>query len=60
METEECFCCERQVKITEKTWYVHITINHEVVDADYEGADSQGCFPIGNTCRKKEPKAFRF
>ncbi len=58
--TEECFCCERQVKITDKTWYVHMTTAGKIVAVDYTGTDSQGSFPVGNTCRKKEPLAFRF
>ena len=59
MTTDDCWACERPVTISNTHWAVHITTTNEVVAEDYAGDDSQGCFPIGVSCRKRYPLAFR-
>ena len=56
---EECHCCEKMVNVDKTHWLVHITTDLEVVAFDYDGDDSQGWFPVGPSCRKKYPLAFR-
>jgi hypothetical protein len=57
---EPCIICEKPMNITEKTKWIHMTTSLEAVDRNYEGEDSQGCFPIGNDCCKKLPKYLVF
>lgn len=62
----QCICCGKPMKEGEKL-YVHMNTNWVAVHPtitdkncfDFTGADSQGCFPIGNSCAKKM-KGFTF
>ncbi len=57
---DECIICGKPTNINEKTKWVHITNEFIAVERDYSGDDSQGCFPIGNSCCKKLPKNLIF
>lgn len=58
--TDQCICCGKPMKSGEKL-YVHMNTNWMAVNPslttencfEYTGAESQGCFPIGNDCAKK-------
>lgn len=63
-----CICCAKPMNEGESL-YVHMNegwmaVNHEVVTEEnckeLTGSNSQGCFPIGNTCAKKMGKEFTF
>jgi hypothetical protein len=59
-DQDECIICGKPTNINEKTKWVHITNEFFAVEIDYSGDDSQGCFPIGNSCCKKLPKNLIF
>ena len=59
--SDQCICCGKPMKEGDKL-YVHLNTIGEAVNPDYvnetnckelTGAESQGCFPIGNECAKK-------
>lgn len=60
LQSEQCICCGKPMKLGEKL-YVHMNtdwmaVNPTIDEKDCEkltGAESQGCFPIGNDCAKK-------
>ena len=56
---EECFRCEKLTRTDRPHWMVHITVHGTQVAEDYDGEDSQGCFVVGNECRKHYPLAFK-
>ena len=64
--TEQCICCGKPMKKGEKL-YVHMNTDWQAVNPtisetdckELTGAESQGCFPIGNDCAKKM-KGFTF
>lgn len=61
----QCICCMKPMKDGE-TKVVHmnedwLAVSNEVTEENCKeltGANSQGCFPIGNDCAKKMPKNF--
>lgn len=61
----QCICCMKPMKDGESKM-VHMNTNWKAVEnsvteeecKELTGADSQGCFPIGNSCAKKMPKGF--
>lgn len=48
---EFCFCCGR--KLGKNVYLMHVNNDWQIVARNYEGNDSQGCFPIGSTCKNK-------
>lgn len=57
----QCICCFKPMEEGEKA-YVHMNTNWVAVNPnivtdencqELTGAESQGCFPIGNSCAKK-------
>ena len=67
LDANQCICCGKLMKEGEKL-YVHMNtigqvVNPEIVtDENCEeltGFESQGCFPVGNSCAKKM-KGFTF
>ena len=50
-EEHWCFVCGKKLTTKPRYW-VHITNGNEFVPPDYDGEDSQGCFPVGNGCAK--------
>jgi len=58
--TNQCICCGKPIKEGHKL-YVHmntngVAINPQIMEdkcKELTGAESQGCFPIGNDCAKK-------
>lgn len=65
--TNQCICCGKPMKDGEKLFVhmstdwvaVHPSIPAEKFSELFDGAESQGCFPIGNDCAKKM-KGFTF
>ena len=63
---ETCVVCGKGIKDIDSSKYVHMNTDWKVVKSDISeedcmrltGAESQGCFPIGNDCAKKIPKNF--
>lgn len=60
--TNSCWCCGRGIDESKGgVWYVHLRISGGLFRADsemsseYELHESQGCFPVGNSCRNKYP-----
>ena len=59
-QSNQCICCGKPMKEGEKL-YVHmntdwVAVHPSINEADcmkMTGAESQGCFPIGNSCAKK-------
>lgn len=70
--TERCLFCERAMNPTRVAYFVHMTTAGMIVPADATDVeDSQGCFPVGTSCKslvpepyritkKKNPELFRF
>lgn len=57
---QHCLVCNRPMKDEDNTW-AHMSVMGELFPADYdnwEDPDSQGCFPVGNSCKKKIPAAY--
>ena len=60
LSSNQCICCGKPMKEGEKL-YVHMNTDwmavHPSIKEDQclelTGAESQGCFPIGNSCAKK-------
>jgi translation elongation factor EF-4 len=59
-DQDACIVCGKPTNLNDKTKYVHITTDFIVVERNYLGDDSQGCYPIGNSCCKKLPKSLVF
>lgn len=60
---DRCVCCNKPLKSSEVRYFVHMTTDWLVTDANEDelklaGYESQGCFPIGNECSKKVDKKF--
>ena len=53
-----CICCGKEVK--NPKYYVHLLTSGDLVSSDEEFEDSQGLFPIGNSCKSKLPNNFYF
>ena len=48
---DACFCCG--CKLGKNVYLMHVNTDWKIVARDYAGDDSQGCFPIGSTCKNK-------
>lgn len=65
LSDNQCICCMKPMKEGElrvvhmnTDWVaVHKSVTEENCK-ELTGAESQGCFPIGNSCAKKMPKDF--
>lgn len=65
LSANQCICCLKPMKEGE-TKTVHMNehwfaVNKEITETNCKeltGANSQGYFPIGNSCAKKMPKEF--
>ena len=57
---DNCFLCNKPVKIDSSTNWIHINTDIEAIDRFNETDDSQGCFPIGSDCAHKLPKNLVF
>jgi hypothetical protein len=63
--SDSCICCGKRMKEGEREM-VHMNTNWMAMDVSIEttedtikhGFESQGVFPIGNTCAKKMPKNY--
>lgn len=47
-----CFCCGRKVN-PHNMYLMHVNTGWQIIARKYDGVDSQGCFPIGSTCKNK-------
>lgn len=65
IDGNQCICCMKPMKEGE-VMFVHMNTNWEAVHVsvneenckELTGSESQGCFPIGNSCAKKMGKGF--
>lgn len=46
-----CFCCGR--KLGKKVFYFEVNTAWQLIIPGSDDANSQGCFPIGSTCKNK-------
>jgi hypothetical protein len=53
-----CICCGKDIKSPRH--YVHLLTNGNIVSSEEEFDNSQGLFPIGNSCKSKIPNNFYF
>tara|TARA_R110002020_G_scaffold363307_6_gene575619 strand:- start:879 stop:1139 length:261 start_codon:yes stop_codon:yes gene_type:complete len=53
---EPCTVCERNIAITEKTWFVARGLGNSTLMAPDDPREDGGMHPIGNDCAKKVPK----
>lgn len=60
-DSDNCICCGKKLNV-ESALFVHMNTNWVAVNPsivtdeniiELTGAESQGCFPIGNDCAKK-------
>jgi len=54
---DRCLICNAPMDVTDKTKYVHLLTSGLLTELD-EHPESQGAFPVGNSCIKKIPKKF--
>jgi len=59
-DQDPCIVCGKPTNLNDKTKYVHITTDFIAVEENYLENDSQGFFPIGNSCCNKLPKNLVF
>ena len=53
-----CICCGKNVK--NPRYHVHLLEDGNLVSTREDFINSQGFFPIGNTCKNKLPNNFYF
>lgn len=53
-----CICCGKEIKQPRQS--VHLLTTGDLVSTDEDVENSQGLFPIGNTCKNKLPNNFYF
>lgn len=59
--SNRCIVCNRPMRDDEVTW-VHMSTGGDLFPialGNYDDVNSQGCFPVGNSCKKKIPAAYR-
>tara|TARA_R110000772_G_scaffold145504_1_gene255472 strand:- start:21211 stop:21471 length:261 start_codon:yes stop_codon:yes gene_type:complete len=52
----ECICCGKNIK--NQNYSVHLLTNGNLVSSEENFDNSQGFFPIGNSCKNKLPNNF--
>jgi hypothetical protein len=57
--TERCLFCERPMNPARIAYFVEMTTSNEVVPVGTTVKDSQGCFPVGSSCKNLVPKEYR-
>tara|TARA_R110002096_G_scaffold40682_6_gene110326 strand:- start:440 stop:724 length:285 start_codon:yes stop_codon:yes gene_type:complete len=65
-DNDECICCKRPLN-TKNKFVVHMATTWEMIhnddprlnDQEWINQNSQGCFPVGNTCAKKIGKNYK-
>lgn len=55
----ECLFCDRPLSPSAITCFVEMTTNGDVVPVGQSVTNSQGCFPVGSTCKNLVPKEYR-
>lgn len=53
-----CICCGKELKAPK--YYVHLLNSGNLISSDQDFDESQGFFPIGNSCKNKLPNNFYF
>lgn len=56
--TERCLFCDRAMNPERVAYFVETTSN-KVIPVGVTVADSQGCFPIGTSCKNLVPVEYR-
>lgn len=58
--TERCLFCDRPMNPARIAYFVEMTTSNEVVPVGTTvGEDSQGCFPVGSSCKNLVPEPYR-
>jgi hypothetical protein len=57
--TERCLFCNRPMNPARIAYFVEMTTSNEVVPVGTTVEDSQGCFPVGTSCKNLVPKEYR-
>ena len=57
--SESCLFCERPMNPKSVAYYVEMTTSCEIVPVGMKVSDSQGCFPVGSSCKNLVPEAYR-
>jgi hypothetical protein len=57
--TERCLFCERPMNPARIAYFVEMTTDCEIVPVGTTVSDSQGCFPVGTSCKSLVPEAYR-
>lgn len=57
--TERCLFCERPMNPARVAYFVEMTTSCMLVPAGTKVSDSQGCFPVGSSCKSLVPEAYR-
>lgn len=57
--TERCLFCDRPMNPARIAYFVEMTTSNEVVPVGTTVKDSQGCFPVGTSCKNLVPKEYR-
>ena len=57
--TERCLFCERPMNPARIVYFVEMTTRNEVVPVGTDVEDSQGCFPVGTSCKNLVPEPYR-
>lgn len=54
-----CLFCERPMSPSSVACFVEMTTSNMVVPVGTSVPDSQGCFPVGSSCKHLVPEAYR-
>jgi len=57
--TTSCLFCERPMNPARVAYYVEMTTSLKVVPVGVDAEDSQGCFPVGTSCKNLVPVGYR-
>lgn len=57
--TESCLFCDRPMNPARVAYYVEMTTSNEIVPVGTTVTDSQGCFPVGTSCKNLVPEPYR-
>ena len=57
--TESCLFCGRPMSPKSVAYFVEMTTSWKIVPVGVNVEDSQGCFPVGSSCKNLVPEPYR-
>lgn|SRR5512143_1527426 len=57
--TEQCLFCERPMNPARVAYFVEMTTSGMIVPVGTKVTNSQGCFPVGSSCKSLVPEPYR-